>query len=131
MILEDDNYCFVCGKQNPTGLGLSFLSVGDKVVAEFTLQKNFQGYKDIIHGGIVAAILDEAMIKALLTKDIEAMTAELTVRFKAPLMTGEKVSVEAGVLKVKKNLVETSAIIRKPDSSVVAEGTAKLIVSPK
>jgi uncharacterized protein (TIGR00369 family) len=131
MMLEDDNYCFICGKQNPMGLGLGFSSIGDKVVAEFTLQKKFQGYKDIIHGGIVAAILDEAMIKALLTKDIQAMTAELTVRFKAPLMAGEKALVEAGVLKVRKNLVETSAVIKKPDSTIVAEGTAKLIVLPK
>jgi uncharacterized protein (TIGR00369 family) len=131
MMLEDDNYCFVCGKQNTSGLGLSFSSVGDKIVAEFTLQKKFQGYKDIIHGGIIAAILDEAMIKVLLTKDIQAVTAELTVRFKAPLLAGETVSVEAGVLKVKKNLVETSAVIKRPDSSIIAEGTAKLIISPK
>jgi uncharacterized protein (TIGR00369 family) len=131
MMLEDDNYCFVCGKQNTAGLGLSFSSVGDKVVAEFTLEKKFQGYKDIIHGGIIAAILDEAMIKALLSKNIQAVTAELTVRFKAPLMTGEKVFVEAGILRVKKNLIETSAVVKKADSIIVAEGTAKLIVSAK
>ena len=130
MMIEDDNYCFVCGKQNPAGLGLSFSSVGDKVVAEFILLKKFQGYKGIVHGGIVTAILDEAMIQSASTKDMHAVTAELTVRFRAPLMAGEKVSVEARVLKVRKNLIEASAVIKKTDSSVVAEGTAKLIAPP-
>ncbi len=130
-MIEDNNYCFVCGKQNPAGLGLSFSSSGDKVIAEFDLQKKFQGYKDIVHGGIVAAILDEAMIQAVRAKNMHAVTAELTVRFRAPLMAGEKVSVEARVLKVKKNLIEASAVIRRHDSSVVAEGTAKLLASLK
>ncbi len=131
MTIEDDNYCFVCGKQDPAGLGLSFSSSGDKVIAEFNLQKKSQGFNDIVHGGMVAAILDEAMIQAVQTKDIHAVTSELTVRFKAPLMAGERLSVEAKVLKVKKNLIEASAAIRRPDSSVVAEGTAKLLASAR
>ena len=66
-----------------------------KVLTEFIPQKIHQGYKDIIHGGLISTLLDEAMVKAALMQGMPAVTAEITVRFKNPLMVGEKAIVEA------------------------------------
>ncbi|MBM4144852.1 MAG: PaaI family thioesterase [Nitrospira sp.] len=125
--LKDDHYCFVCGEQNPSGLHLRFSLQDGKVRTEFTLQKVHQGYKDIIHGGLISTLLDEAMIKAALMQGMPAVTAEITVRFKAPLMAGEKALVEAMILKMNKKIIETSAIVKKTDNTVIAEGHAKLL----
>jgi uncharacterized protein (TIGR00369 family) len=126
--LEDDHYCFVCGEENPSGLHLKFTLHDDKVVSEFVLQKIFQGYKDIVHGGIISAILDEAMVKAARMQGKHAITAEITIRFKNPLMAGEKAVVEAYILRTNKKIIETAAIIKKSDNTPVAEAHAKLLM---
>jgi len=125
--LADDGYCFVCGKSNQSGLQLDFRKEGDKVVAEFIPQKRHQGFKDIVHGGIISAVLDEAMVKAVLSLGIEAVTAEITVRLKTPLFTGEKSFIEADIKKMGSRLIETSSIIKKEDNTVIAEASAKLL----
>ncbi len=126
-ILEDDHYCFVCGEKNPSGLHLTFSLQEGKVLTEFIPQKIHQGYKDIIHGGLISTLLDEAMVKAALMQGIHAVTAEITVRFKNPLMAGEKTIVEAAIMRMNKKIIETSAIMKKTDNTIIAEGHAKLL----
>ena len=125
--LEDDNYCFVCGEKNPQGLHLKFSLHEGKVLTEFIPQKIHQGYKDIVHGGIITTLIDEAMVKAALMQGMPAITAEITVRFKNPLMAGEKAIVEAVITKMNKRIIEASAIIKKSDNTLIAEGYAKLL----
>lgn len=125
--LEDDHYCFVCGEKNPSGLHLKFSLLEGKVLTEFTPQKIHQGYKDIVHGGIISTLLDEAMVKAALMQGMPAVTAEITVRFRNPLMAGERALVEAAIVKMNKRIIEASAIVKKEDNTIIAEGQAKLL----
>jgi uncharacterized protein (TIGR00369 family) len=125
--LEDDNYCFVCGEKNPYGLHLKFSLKEGKVSAEFIPRKTFQGYKDIVHGGIISTLIDEAMVKTALLQGMPAITAEITVRFKNPLIVGEKAIVEATITKMNKRIIETSAVVKKTDNTLIAEGHAKLL----
>ncbi len=125
-ILEDDHYCFVCGEKNPSGLHLKFSLLEGKVLTEFTPQKIHQGYKDIVHGGIISTLLDEAMVKAALMQGMPAVTAEITVRFRNPLVAGERALVEATIVKMNKRIIEASAIVKKEDNTIIAEGQAKL-----
>jgi uncharacterized protein (TIGR00369 family) len=125
--LEDDNYCFVCGEKNPYGLHLTFSGSDGKIMAEFIPQKTYQGYKDMVHGGIISTLIDEAMVKAALMQGIPAITAEITVRFKNPLMVWDRAVIEATIIKMNKKIIETSAIVRKTDNTLIAEGSGKLL----
>ncbi len=126
--LVDDGHCFACGKKNDVGLGLEFRQAEDgRTVSEFIPRKVHQGFMDIVHGGIIATVLDEAMVKRVLFEGIEAMTAEISVRFKSPLFVGERAAVEADIKKTGSRLLETSARMIKGDSIVVAEAEAKLL----
>jgi len=58
---------------------------------------------------------------------IPAVTAELTVRFRNPLLAGEKAIIEAAILKSNRKIIEATALIKKTDETVIAEGTAKLL----
>lgn len=130
MKLEDDDYCFACGKNNPYGLRLSFNYSNGKLFSEFVPSKIHQGYKDITHGGIIASILDEVMIQAAIAEGIIPVTAEINVRFKKPLMSGEEVIAEAEITKKTSRLIEArSCLIRKIDNTIIAMATAKLIPS--
>jgi uncharacterized protein (TIGR00369 family) len=127
MNLEDDHYCFVCGEENPSGLHLKFSANQGKIQTEFIPRKIHQGYKNIVHGGIISTLLDEAMVKAALMQGMPVVTAEITVRFRSPLMAGEKAIVEAEIKKTNKKIIETSAVMKKEDYTVIAEAQAKLL----
>lgn len=109
--------CFVCGDQNQSGLKAKFYVQSDgSVVSEFLADERFQGYKDILHGGILAAMLDEVMIKAVLAKGVFAVTAEMAVRFKRPAKIGQKVRFTGKIVG------ENRRIIRTVGSAVNEEG---------
>jgi uncharacterized protein (TIGR00369 family) len=128
MKIIDEGGCFVCGKDNEHGLRLSFTTENGQTVSEFTLQKYFQGYQNIIHGGIIAAILDEAMIQAAMAEDLKPVTAEITVRFKHPLSACRPAIVEAELTQNGPRLIEArSRISDKTSGTLIAEATAKMI----
>lgn len=128
MELQDDDYCFVCGKSNQCGLKLSFNYSNGKLTSEFTPSKIYQGYKDITHGGIITTILDEAMIQAAIAEGIMPVTAEINVRFKRPLMANEKAIAEAEITKKNSRLIEArSRLVKASDGTIIAEASAKLI----
>ncbi|MBC7362421.1 MAG: PaaI family thioesterase [Candidatus Aminicenantes bacterium] len=101
MIEEIINYqgCFVCGEDNKSGLKLKFYfdSASQKAWTEFVPDRHFEGYRDILHGGIISSILDEVMIKAILYENILAVTSKLTVEFKQPAAIGEKLRAEGWI----------------------------------
>lgn len=126
--LEDDNYCFACGRENSYGLKLSFNYSGGKLTSEFTPSKMHQGYRDITHGGIITTVLDEAMIQAAIAEGIKPVTAEINVRFKMPLMANEETVVRAEITKRGGKLIEAYAcLLKKEDGDMIAEAHAKLI----
>lgn len=137
MKLEDDHYCFACGTENPEGLHLSFEKGGRGVLALFTAEKRHQGYRDMVHGGIISTILDEAMAHAAIKAGHYPVTAEISVRFTSALMIGQKVQVEAWIEgdppaghdeKRKRRLFDAASELRTwPDGGLVASAKAKLI----
>lgn len=126
-LLTDDSYCFICGEKNPKGLNLSFTETDNGVSALFDLDREYQGYKGIIHGGLIAAILDEAMIKAANQKGYDAVTAEMTVRFKSPLMTNQKAWVDGKILKESRKVLKATASLKR-EGVIIAEAEGKLYV---
>lgn len=126
--LEDDKHCFACGSDNPEGLHLDFRASADSARAFFTASKAHQGYTDIVHGGIITAVLDEAMAKAGIELGIFAVTAEITVRFKEPLKVGEETVAEGRIVADKGRLLNAESLLRRlSDGRVVATATARLI----
>lgn len=108
-------------------LHLKFSIHEGKVLSEFVPQKVHQGYKDIVHGGIISTVLDEAMVKAAIMQGMPAVTVEIGVRFKNPLTVGEMAIVEATITKMNKKIIETYAEMRKTDGTLIAEGQGKLL----
>lgn len=125
---ENDDMCFVCGQKNEHGLKLRFQLVGeDRIRTEFTPEKRFQGFKDIVHGGIVAAVLDEVMVDVAYLRGILAVTSKLEVRLKKPAKVGEKLLFEARILKERGRLLDVEARACKEDGTVIASAKGVLI----
>lgn len=89
-------HCFACGEAVPGGLGLQFrVGCDGGVAADWTCPAFYQSYDGILHGGLIATLLDCAMVQALFAHGVVARTAELRVRYHHPVHTGERVTVTA------------------------------------
>ena len=126
--LRDNQRCYVCGKKNPAGLGVDFeINVEARSIhASFTPADIHQGYEGIVHGGILSALLDEAMAKLAFSLGIPAVTAEMTVKFKSPAAPGEELSVSGRLTHETHRLIEAEAVIKK-GLVVIAEAKGKLL----
>ncbi len=128
MKISGDSMCFACGKENPISLGLVFeLNDQGQVVADFIPGDVHQGYDNIMHGGLVSTLLDEAMAKVLYLHNIKAVTAEMKTRFKKPVKIGEKVEI-TGILNDRHGkLLFTEAYLKDKNGQVIARAEAKFI----
>jgi len=127
MQLIDDGYCFVCGQKNPVGLRLSFSFDGKTIKTEFIPKTEHQGYLNIVHGGIISTLLDEAMIKLAIALGTPAVTARMEVRLRRPLSVGQKITISAEILKDTKKVIEAYARATADDGDMIADAKGKLI----
>ena len=93
--LRDAGSCFACGQANPIGLRLRFEHDGNAVRAEFTPGPHYQGYEGLLHGGIVAAALDDAMANLFHMRGRETVTARLEIRYRREAPIGQRLIVTA------------------------------------
>lgn len=125
--VRDDHGCFGCGRLNPHGLRLRFGLVDDGagVWAAFTPRPEDEGYGGIVHGGIVATLLDEAMAWALSARGVWAMTAKIEVRFRRPVAVGVPLRALGRVVADRGRLIETAGELRgEVGGALLAEATA-------
>ncbi|MBS0626607.1 MAG: PaaI family thioesterase [Verrucomicrobia bacterium] len=129
MKLEDNHQCFACGLENPHGLRLHWQVEGHTMTTEFIAEQKYQGWKGIVHGGILATLLDEAMTRLAWIVCGGALTAEMTVRYVAPAPIGELLYVRGEIVKDSKRLVEMKAFIHKGNAEgpVIAHAVGKAI----
>jgi uncharacterized protein (TIGR00369 family) len=90
--------CVLCGLANGRSLRLHFTVCDDgSVSALFGCHDVFEGYAGQLHGGVITSLLDGAMTNCLFARGISAVTAELNVRFRHPVVSGESATVRAWV----------------------------------
>ncbi len=105
--------CFACGPDHPHGLKLRFRADGPgRVTADWIPGKEWEGYQDVIHGGIVATVLDEAMSKAVAAAAGPAFTCRLEVRLRRHVAPGELMKVRGWVVEKRKRHTRVEAELR-------------------
>lgn len=125
MNLEDDSCCFACGMDNPDGLRIPWKVNGHVMTGEFVCQPKFQGWKGIVHGGILATLLDEAMTRLAGVLFGGAVTAEMTVRYVKPASIGEELIIKGELVKDAKRMAEMKATIHLKDGTLIARASGK------
>jgi acyl-coenzyme A thioesterase PaaI-like protein len=105
----DDHYCFACGKENPAGLRVRIDRNDGRCLLSWNPKREFQGFREILHGGIISTLLDEAMAHAVLSVRDGTATAEIRVVFEKPVDTSAEIFVEARVEEENRRLLRASA----------------------
>ncbi len=128
-------HCFVCGVENPVGLHLDFFDDGENtVLAEVTVPEKYNGYPGVVHGGIVAAILDEVSGRALLARGHDVtnlfVTLKLEIRYRHPTPTNTPLTAVGNVVQWGRSRARVHGEVRLPDGTVTAETECVVIRPP-
>jgi acyl-coenzyme A thioesterase PaaI-like protein len=119
--MRDAGWCFACGPHNPIGLHLQFAEDGAGIRAEFTPGPEYQGYEGVVHGGIVATALDEAMANLCHLRGREALTARLEIRYRRETPVGRRIVVSARVTGERGRIFTAEAMLALPDGTRLAD----------
>ena len=125
--------CFVCGLKNPFGLHLAFYFNGPgEVVVETTLGEEYQSYPGVVHGGIVAAILDEVAGRSQMGEAEPRFmyTARLDIRYRKNVPVGKPIRVVGKAGDSKRRTATATSAIYDQDGVLLAEAEAILVDIP-
>ena len=129
MPYESDQYCFACGANNPSGLHLQFTYGEGTAEARFTAARVFQGYPGIMHGGLVATLLDEAMAHAAIKAHGTAVTGDLHVRMRGQgVPIGRPLRLRGRVTGRRGRLVLTAATLHDEEERLLAQAEGKFML---
>jgi acyl-coenzyme A thioesterase PaaI-like protein len=138
--------CLVCGVENIAGLHARFYELdatqraeaggpegaaaaGPELLGIFTPRHEHQSYPGRLHGGISSAIVDETIGRAILIDhpDVWGVTAEFTVRFRAPVPLAGEVRTVARITRDTSRLFEGSGEIVLDDGTIAVEGRGRYL----
>jgi acyl-coenzyme A thioesterase PaaI-like protein len=125
----DDGNCFACGPTNPIGMHLHFdrAADGDGVLARATLAPEYQGWRGIAHGGIVMALLDEAMAHAAGFAGHRGVTATVSVRFRKPVPLEVPIQIRGRVMWQRRNVLGVEGQVLGADGTVLARAEGSFV----
>ncbi len=126
---RNDGYCFVCGQSNPFGLKLR--PEGREGACSFTWTplREHQGWEGVVHGGILSAVLDEAMAYSTMSLAGSTATASLRIEFRKPVLVGTPAEVSAEVVSRRGRILDARARLSQ-EGVLKAEAEARFVAVP-
>ena len=101
-------YCFACAAANEHGLGCEFYEEGEYITCYWTPRPEFQGFFNVLHGGIQATLIDEIACWNVFAKVHTAgVTINLDVKYRNTVYTNK------GSLFIRSKIVEQSNRVAK------------------
>lgn len=127
--------CFVCGVENANGLKLKFYATAPgEVTSDINLPAQYQGYPGIVHGGIIAAMLDEAAGRSQMGEASNPrfmFTASLKVRYLKNVPVGQPLRLVGRAAETRGRVAQASSAIYDREGNLLAEATAVLVNVPE
>lgn len=126
---SDAPHCFVCGPENPIGLGLRFRLEDEICRGEFSPGPDHVGFDGIVHGGILYCALDDVMANWFFLQGVRGYTARCEVRYRRPVEVGTSLRLEGRLLRRRGRMAVMEGVVRRADDGAVAaecEGTFML-----
>ncbi len=129
----NSDHCFICGRKNPHGLYMTFYDNGEnEVISEYTVSEDYQSYPGIVHGGIVATMLDEVVGRVSMIGDHHhfMMSVKLEVKYRHPVPTETPLKIIGRIVKLRGRLGQAVGEVVLPDGTVAAESVMTLADVP-
>jgi acyl-coenzyme A thioesterase PaaI-like protein len=123
--------CFVCGLENNAGLHAKFYELEPgRVEMTWIPPAQYQGYPNVLHGGIAAALMDEAAGRTTMAGDPPRfmVTGKMEVRYRKPIPIGQPLHIVGELIRDRGRVAEAVGRIELPDGSVGAESKVWLVM---
>ncbi len=131
-----EGHCLVCGQANTLGIRLRFHRLRDLdgrpvgVRSETAVPAHLQGFDGLLHGGVIAALLDDAMWWAVYARHgVITVTADMQLRFRRPIPITMQLRLE-GIAAERRRIYAAAGRILDPEGQVLAEASARFVASP-
>ncbi len=125
-----DNQCFGCSQERPDGLAMSFTRTGEKTVeCVYKVPAVYRGMGGVVHGGIQAVLIDEAVSVAAYLfwpPETYTVTADLSLSYKRPVPTEESIVVRGQLVEESERDFRANGTILDAGGMVLTTGTARL-----
>ena len=129
----NSDMCFVCGRRNPVGLYMSFYDNGEnEVISEYTVPGRYQGYPGIVHGGVLASMLDEVVGRVAMIGDAHhfMMSVKLQVLYRHPVPVETALQIKGRIIRLRGRLGKAQGEITLPDGTIACEAAITLADVP-
>jgi uncharacterized protein (TIGR00369 family) len=129
----NSDHCFVCGRKNPSGLYMQFYDNGnDEVYSDYTVASRYQSYPGIVHGGILASMLDEVVGRVAIIGDHHhfMVSVRLQVLYRHPVPVETPLKIRGRIVRLKGRLGKAQGEIILPDGTVACEASITLADVP-
>ncbi len=122
--------CFACGTENPIGLNLQFYKQEDYICSDITLEKNYEGWANMAHGGIISTLLDEIMSWALIYfKKTFPVTKSIKLKYIKPVPLQKTLTVKGTLLKTENNGVcRAKGVVKDENGNTLAIGDGQFVM---
>jgi uncharacterized protein (TIGR00369 family) len=129
---NDLNMCFGCGKKNPIGLKLQFEENDELLQATWQPSETYQGYTNILHGGIIATLLDEIGAWCVSVKiGTAGVTSEMKTKYLAPVYINKgTITLKASIKEQKDKSALINCKLYDGLSKLCAEAEAEYFIYP-
>ncbi len=129
----NSDMCFVCGRNNPAGLYMSFYDNGqDEVFSEYTVAERYQSYPGIVHGGILASMLDEVVGRVAMIGDHHRfmVSVKLQVLYRHPVPVETPLKIRGRIVRLRGRLGKAQGEIILQDGRIACEAAITLADVP-
>ena len=125
--------CFACGTANPIGLKLKFYSSGDAICTDIKLDKYYEGWTNMAHGGIISTLLDETMSWTIIYfKRVFFVTRKMEIKYIRPIPVEKPLLVQGRLLESTDDIkMKVKAEIMDSNGSVLARGIGEFVMLPR
>lgn len=127
-----DANCFGCSKLNPIGLKLEFFLDDDELVSTWTPGKNYEGWHDVLHGGIQATLMDEiASYVVMILMDTTGVTYEMKTRYRKPVLISRgPITLRARLTRKEKRIAEMDVKLYDGKGTLCSESLVGYFIIP-
>ena len=122
--------CFACGHRNESGLKLTFRRAGERIVADYMPSEQYQGFPGVLHGGILATMLDETMSRTGALRREWLMTGKIDIRFKRPAPIDQPLRVWGEIAREREGAIDAIGAVELTDGTVLAEARGMFVRMP-
>ncbi|MCL4508002.1 MAG: PaaI family thioesterase [Chloroflexi bacterium] len=116
---------------NPRGLQLRVQHQDEKTFIDFEADESWQGFGGVVHGGLVATVLDEVMAWELYGHDDFAVTGKLEVRYHRPVPIHRLLRATAELVEDRGHAKKLRAIITDEQGTVYARAESLFLKVPR